>query len=61
MLPFYTPLKSPDTQRISDVSRGYKMVTLARNELNKLIAGLKVCWVGPTNTIVTDFPICNEK
>ena len=48
-------LKTPENQRFSDVSRENKMVTLARNGLNKLITGLAVCWIGTNNVITTVF------
>ena len=36
MVPFYTPLKTPENQRFFGVFRRYKMGTLARNGLKEL-------------------------
>ena len=37
MFPFYTPLKTSENQRFSDVFRGYKKGTLGRNGLMNLV------------------------
>ena len=36
MFPFYTPLKTPENQRFSDVFSGCRMGTLAKNRLTLL-------------------------
>ena len=42
MFPFYTPLKTREAKGVLVFSRGIKMRTLFRNELNYILKGVEV-------------------